>query len=205
MCFWLAILGGFLFAGLAIKIGFFETFAAFFNVLIAVYAMLFLTPTLLRIVPQAAGIPQGVVITSLAVGIGVFLLLYAVCFFLITGQFSVPFPKVFDVVCAGGLGFLWGFLLFSVMLVLLSAATIPFLSNMTTEQGLAPNTNYICWWCDRVHRFVGSRDLHTEQPTQDAISYFLDKAHQQQKSTEFKSEDTNSPPTSGSPQNDPNT
>lgn len=174
MWFWLTILVGLGFAALGIKIGFFEVFAAFFNCLVAVFTALFVTPWLLRLVPQAADMPAGVMFTTLVVCVAVFLFLFALCYFLITGQFSVPFPKVFDVVFAGSLGFLMGLLVISFLLVLLSGTPLPVLGELSMDDALAPNVGYLCWWNDSMHRFVAHATPSTETPTREAIARLRD-------------------------------
>lgn len=176
MWFWLTILGGLCIAALAVKIGFFETFAASFNVVLAVYAALFFTPFVLTLAPQAADIPNGLAITSLVIGIGVFLILFAVCFFLITGQFTVSFPKLFDVVFAGTLGFLIGFLVLSFALVTVCRATSVGRSQWISAEAITPNTDYLCWWCDHVHGWIGSKDWPTDRPTQEVLTWFTELA-----------------------------
>ena len=189
---WLTILGGIIIAILAIKIGFFETFAASFNTVLAIYAALFFTPFILTLAPQAADIPYGLAITSFAVGIGVFLILFAICFFLITGQFTVPFPKLFDVVFAGVLGFLIGFLAISFALVTVSRTTVAGRSQWIPAETLAPNTDYLCWWCDHVHRRVGSGNWQTDRPTQEVLAWFAERA-QRPSRPEESPDDPNAP------------
>jgi len=181
MWFWLTVLVGLLFTAVGIKIGFFEICAAFFNSLTAIFVALFLTPFLLQIVPQAADFPAGVIFTTLAVGVGVFVLLFTLCYFLITGQFTVPFPKVFDAMVAGGLGFAMGVLLVSFLLVLLSGTSIPVLCNLTVEDALAPNMGYLCWWNDGMHRIVGKSNLPAEKPTRKAVTTLLKLAESEHK------------------------
>jgi hypothetical protein len=176
MWFWLTVLVGLLFTAVGVKIGFFEIFAAFFNSLTAIFVALFLTPFLLQIVPQAADFPGGIIFTTLAVGAGTFALLFTLCHFLITGQFTVPFPKVFDVMVAGALGFALGVLIVSFLLVLLSGTAIPVLGDLTVEDALAPNVGYLCWWNDGMHRIVSKSNLPAEKPTWQAITHLLDLA-----------------------------
>ena len=153
MVFWASILVGILLSAVAVKIGFFESFAGFFNLLIAIYLGVFLTPIALKIAPQAGDIPLGVMITGIALTIGTFVVLYAICFFSITGQFKVKFPKMFDTVFAGSLGFLGGILIASYIAIMLSGANLPIIENLTEAKRIDSNTRYVCWWCDHLHRW----------------------------------------------------
>lgn len=181
MWFWLTVLAGLACTALGIKIGFFEIFAVFFNGLVAVFTAVFFTPYLLGVIPQAADFPVGVVFTALVVGVGLFVLLMSLSFFLITGQFSVPLPKVLDVIGAGGLGFLLGVLTLSFALVLLSGTPLPVLGNLTVDDALAPNMSYLCWWNDGIHRLVRPPNQSTQEPTRQAITTLLDLARSQRK------------------------
>lgn len=183
MWLWITIICAFGFAFLGIKIGFFETFAACFNTQVAIYTSLFLTPVALTMAPQAAEIPFGLAITYLAVAIVTFLVLYAICFFLITGQFSVPFPKVFDVIFAGGLGFFMGLLVVSFLVVLLSYTAVPGFTDLAGSNDLNPNINYLSWWCDGLHRWMGSRQVEMERPTLEVLDYLRDLATVQAESS----------------------
>ncbi|MFC1765798.1 hypothetical protein ACFL6U_27445 [Planctomycetota bacterium] len=178
MAFWLTLVVSIVTAFMAVKIGFFEIFAAFCNALIAIYLALFLTPAAIALAPDAANIPGGIPLMTLALALAIFLFLYALCFFLITGQFSVPFPQFFDVLCAGGLGFILGFLVVSFLAVLLISPPTPYLSNTVSEIPIDSNTRFVCWWCDRVHRFVGTLD--SPQPTREAIARIVDLAQSSQ-------------------------
>ncbi len=193
MWFWLTVLAGLACTALGIKFGFFETMALFFNALVAVFMAIFVTPYLLHIIPQAADFPAGVVFTALVVGVGIFVLLLGLSFFLITGQFRVPFPKVLDVIGAGGLGFLLGVLAISFALVLLSGTPLPILGNLAVDDALAPNMRYLCWWNDGIHRLVRRPTQSVQEPTRQAMTTLLDLARRE--SQPPRPADPNTPPT----------
>ena len=175
MALGLAVIFGIVGLVVAAKIGFFETCAVFLNALVAIYVALFLTPTVLGLAPDLAALPCGVALTALVLSVGTFAALYAACFFLITGQFKVPFPAMFDTLVAGGLGFMLGFLVFSFLLVIAAGAPVPYVSDFIDDDAIAGNTKAVCWWCDRVHRYVGTDDR--PQPTQEAITLLTALGH----------------------------
>lgn len=160
MVFWAGILAGGLFTWLAIKIGFYETWAMLFNIVISIYIAVFLTPVIIDIIPAAGDTAYGNALTITAVAIGVFLILYGITYTLFTGQFKVPFPKIFDNLFAGLLGFLAGFfvLSFAAFIIILTPLSH---NRLISELGLnrqsqQANLSYICWWCDLVNSIVSS-------------------------------------------------
>lgn len=160
MVFWLGILAGALFAWIAIRIGFYEMCAMLFNILISIYAAIFLTPVVTELIPAAASVSCGSVLTLAAISIGVFLILHGISYTFLTGQFKVPFPKTFDLLLAGLLGFLAGFLVLSFATLLICATPITenkFVKDIgLSRQSQQANISYVCWWCDRVNSIVSS-------------------------------------------------
>jgi len=167
MFFWLAVLVGSMLAILALKIGFYEMVSVFINVLASVYLAIFVTPVLVSIIPAATDIPFGGVIMVLVVAIGTFLILHGLCFALLTGQFKVSFPKMLDLVLAGGLGFLTGFLVIAFVTTLLAITPLSQIVTRISENDLKVHQSYVGWWCDRVHALVGS--TASPHPTQDCL------------------------------------
>jgi hypothetical protein len=158
MVFWLSILASGLFVWLAIRIGFFETWTMLFNIVISVYLALFLTPLLLDILPAAGGTSYGVALTLAATATGSFCILWGISYVFLTGQFRISFPKAFEILFSGLLGFLAGFLASSFICLAITVAPVSqnrLVSaigfNSTSQQ---PNISYICWWCDLVHSVV---------------------------------------------------
>jgi uncharacterized protein involved in tolerance to divalent cations len=62
---------------------------------------------------ETSSIPCCEALVLLIVAVGSFLILYGITYILFTSQFKVPFPKIFDILIAGILGFFGGFLLLS--------------------------------------------------------------------------------------------
>ncbi len=162
MVFWAGILAGGLFIWIAVRIGFYETWAMLFNAVISIYIAIFLTPTILELVPEAGDIPCCNGLALIVLATGTYLILYGITYIFLTGQFKVSFPKVFDILFAGVLGFLVGFLILSFIALIIT--TTPLSRNHIVSQlGLnrqsqQANISYICWWCNVVNSMVSSPD-----------------------------------------------
>ena len=175
MIFWLAILVGGVFAFVAVKIGFYETWVALFNIVVSAYIALFATPTITQLVPAAVDTPYGKGLCLLAIGLGCFAILQGLSFVFITGQFSVSFPKLFDSIGSGVLGFLAGFLTLSYLSLVVTATPLSE-QKILRSIGLTPdsqqaNISYICWWGDRVNSVVGYPEA--EQDTRATVEHLL--------------------------------
>jgi uncharacterized membrane protein required for colicin V production len=175
MVFWLGILSGGLFTWFAIKIGFYEIWAMLFNIVISVYVAIFLTPVILNIIPEAGDIPCCQALALAVLGAGTFCILFGITYVFLTGQFKVSFPKSFDILFAGLLGFLAGFLVLSFAALVISIT--PISQNRFVRQvgfnrnsGQA-NISYICWWCDLVNSIVSSPD--TKISSKQAVEHLL--------------------------------
>lgn len=178
MIFWITILGGAIFAWLAIKIGFYETWALLFNIVISIYLAIYLTPIIADILPATIDTHYGTALTIIALAAAAFLILYGITYVLFTSQFEVPFPKIFDILFAGFLGFFAGFLVLSFIALLICVTPISqnkFVNEMgLSRQAQLANISYICWWCDKVNWFVASKDNKTT--SQQAIDKLLTRA-----------------------------
>lgn len=182
MIFWLAILAGAVSAWIAVRIGFYETWVMLFNIVISIYVAVFLTPVIVDIVPAAGDTSYGNVLTMTALAVGVFLILHGIAYVFLTSQFSVPFPKVFDILFAGLLGFLTGFLVLSFAAFLICASPISqnrFISGAGfNRQSQQANISYICWWCDLVNSMISSPEnkVTAEQAIDELLSSAQPKA-----------------------------
>ncbi len=165
MVFWLAVLVGALFAWIAVRIGFYATWILFFNLLLAAYVAIFLAPVVIADVPAATAIPgYGYALTLLSIAVATLFIAYGTCYACLSGKLRLEFPRFFDTIVAGVLGFLAGFLVWS--FVIFSFALTPLAETQVCKKlGLdAPsqkiNTSYVCWWCNRLHSML--RCLGTE-------------------------------------------
>ncbi len=175
MVFWLGILTGGLFIWFAIKIGFYEMWAMLFNIVISIYVAIFLTPVILDIVPEAGDISFCNSFAIVVLAIGTFFILYGITYVFLTGQFNVSFPKIFDILFTGILGFLTGFLVLSFAALVITITPISqnrFVKqiglNRTSQQA---NISYICFWCDSVNSIVSAPD--SKITSKQAVEHFL--------------------------------
>ena len=168
MVFWIAVLVGCISLYLATRIGFFDTLVLSLNILTSIYVGIYSTSALIDSVPAAANFVCGTAITVSAISLICFLFLYGLSYVLLTGQFKVSFPRVFDVLLSGVLGFATGILLISYVVFILSI-----LPPLKTLSSLDPtntkaNVSLLCLYCDQVQHLVAARD--NEQQTRDILA-----------------------------------
>ena len=159
MVFWLGILVGVIFAWYAVRTGFFETWALTFNLFISIYLALFLGPAVAKFIP-AANTPYGTALMILCVFAGAFILLHGISYTFFTGQVSAQFPKAFNVLCAGVLGFIGGFLTWSFFCLLIYITPVSensFIRELGFEcRDCESNINYVSLSCNTVNAIVAS-------------------------------------------------
>ena len=162
MIFWAGILAGVISTWLAIKKGFYETLVMLFNIVISVYLSIFLTPVIADFIPSANDTLYCNALALTVIAIGTFLVLYGITYVFLTGQFKVKFPKIFEILFTGLLGFFIGFLLLSFAAFIMTVTPISqnrFISQIGfNKQSQQANISYICWWCDLVNAVVASSD-----------------------------------------------
>ena len=162
MAFWITIFGGAIFAWFAIKIGFYETWALLFNIVISIYLAIYLTPIIADILPTAINTHYCITLTITALATAIFFILYGITYALFTSQFRITFPQIFDILFAGFLGFFAGFLVLSFIALLICVTPISqnkFLNEMgLNREAQQANISYIGWWCDKVNWFAASKD-----------------------------------------------
>lgn len=178
MVFWAGILVGGLFIWFAVKIGFYEMWATLFNIVISIYVAVFLTPVILNIIPMTGDTAYGNALTMATIVIGIFLILHGITYIFFTGQFNISFPRIFDTLGAGVLGFLAGFLVWSFVALLISATPV---SQNTFAKDIGfgsrikqTNVPYISWWCNLVNSIVSSPD--NEITSEQVINQVLNSA-----------------------------
>jgi hypothetical protein len=97
-----------------------------------------------------------------AVALASFLILHGISYTFLTSQFNVSFPKVLDVVGAGLLGFLAGFLVWSFLSLLLyitPASQNTFVKEIGfTGQFQQNSVLYVSQFCNLVNAVVSSQD-----------------------------------------------
>jgi len=178
MLFWAGILVGAGFVWFALKMGFYETWAMLFNIVISIYLAIFLRPIVADIVPAAGGTLYSNALIMTAIAIASFLILHSVSYIFLTSQFSVSFPKIFNTLGAGLLGFLAGFLVWSFVSLLIFITPIS-QNTFVKEIGFGSqfeqtNMPYISRWCNLVNTVVSRQDH--EVTSEQAISGLLKSA-----------------------------
>ncbi len=201
MIFWTAILVGALFVWFAIKLGFYDTLVMLFNIVISIYVAIFLTPVIIDFVPAAGDISCGNALTLITLAAGTFFILFGISYTFITGPYNISFPKIFNILFAGLLGFLAGFLLLSFAAFLICVTPIS-QNKFANEIGLniqsqQANISYICWWCDLVHSIVSFKD--SRQSTEQAINLCLQSAEKKTREESVEHASPNKPPDANVP------
>ena len=123
-----------------------------------------------------------------------FIILHGTSYVFLTSQFKVSFPKVFNILLSGFLGFFVGILAWSFLSLLVIATPVSQNSVMKTlgftPSAMQTNTDYLCNWCDRLNKFVSTNSgRHT---TRDAVDKLLENIENQTPSetTEQKKQNT---------------
>jgi len=176
MAFWFGILVGGFFAWYAVGVGFYETWTMLFNIIISVYLAVFLRPVIVNI-PAVSDTPYTNALTMLAIAIASFAILQGITYTFLTGQFKVSFPRIFNTLGTGFLGFLAGFLLWNFVSFLIFITPI---SQDTFMKGFGfkdqfrqSNVSYLSRWCNLVNTVVSSRDRDSKITSEEAISGLL--------------------------------
>ena len=157
MAFWIGILVAGIFVWLAYNLGFYQSWALAFNIVISVYVAVFLGPVIADFVPGAGDTPYSDILGMLVAGGGAFLILHTVSYTFLTGQFNMTFPRLFDSLGSGILGLLAGYLVWSFAGLLICTTPISdtwyaeALGFSKQSQSQQTNLKYLGWWCDRVH------------------------------------------------------
>ncbi len=180
MVFWMGILAGGFFTWLAIKIGFYEIWVMLFNIVISIYIAIYLRPVIINVVPAACDTSYGNALVLAATAIGTFLILFGISFIFLTGEYKISFPKVFDILFAGFLGFLCGFLVLSFVALIITVTPVSqnrFIRETGfNRQSQQANIAYICWWCDLVNSIVSSPEKKIT--SQQAIDQLFNNSQQ---------------------------
>jgi len=209
MVFWAGILVAALFARMAIKMGFYETWAMLFNIAVSVYLGVSLMPILIEIVPSAGNTPYGSALTIFGIAIGAFLILHGISFVFFTGQFSVSLPKVLNIIGAGLLGFVAGFLVWGFVSFLVSTTPI-FESAYMKQLDLGSQIRQtsvpvVCWWCSFVNKIVSSKaNGDTIKQELNGLIKTTEKNKRSVITEPNDTDETNEPDTLPEPNNEPN-
>jgi hypothetical protein len=210
MVFWIAILTGVLFVWLAVRMGFYETWVLSFNIVIAIYVAIFLAPTVAELAPGEGGLSSyGTALSMALLAGGCFAILQGLSYVFLTGQFSIPFPRVFDILLSGVLGFLAGFLTLSFLALVLMTTPLAG-QEIVSTLGLSTSSQQanlccIAWCCDRVHGIAsGAND---DGATQAAVHRLLERDPERESppSETDSQADANQPPVAHQSEEEPPT
>lgn len=195
MIFWLGILVGASFGWFGYKRGFYESWALLFNILISIYLAVFLGPIIADKISISGSSAYNNAMCMIVTAIVSFLILHGLSYTFLTSQFIVPFPKIFDTAGAGLLGFLAGFLVWSFLVLLVSATPISksnFVKGIVINSGLEEGKKtYLSKWCNLVNSVVSNRnDRYTAEY---AISNIFKKSKERAVAKRAKAVETTEP------------
>lgn len=163
---------------LAVCLGFFQTWSLLFSIVISIYLAIFLAPNVAEFAPATDAIsPYCTALSMTVVAAGCFAILYGLSYVFLTAQYKISFPGIIDIVLAGAMGFLTGFLLLSFAALILTVTPLAE-NNLAKGMGLnreSEQANIACvaWCCDLVHSVAGAdRD---ESATTAAIEGLLNE------------------------------
>jgi hypothetical protein len=158
----------------AIKIGFYETWAMLFNIVIAIFTALFLAGPIINFLPEdAINIPGRDALILLVIAAGTFLILYGITYILFTSQFKVILPKMLDILLAGLLGFFGGFLVLSFIALIIFLTPIGSYTGMD-DTSIEYNMSSSYWLLDGIHSIVSTKN--NEITTKQIIEQLLNKS-----------------------------
>jgi hypothetical protein len=160
MLFWIGIIIALGFAYSAIKLGFYQAWTLLFNTIIGIYLGIRLGPMVQQYLPISD--QYNMTLSMLATGLGTFLILQAISYVFLIGQFEVTFPKVVNMAGSAIFGFITGLLFWSFGVFLF--CTTPFCEKpVIKEAGFgavqfeqAKMQSYLGWWCKFVDTLVAS-------------------------------------------------
>ena len=181
MVFWIGILIAVVVAFSTFKLGFYHAWTMLFNAVIAVYLGIRLAPLVEEFVP--IGGRYGPALTLMLAGLMPFLILHAISYVFLLGQFEVTFPRILNTLGGGIMGFLTGFLIWSFAVLVICATPFSekqYLKEIGFDRAKFEQAgvhSYLVWWCDVVDWIVSSSDK--ELPPDKAVKELLAKAEKE--------------------------
>ena len=197
MVFWIAILAGGLFAWLAVRLGFYATWVLLFNVLISIYVAIFLAPAVIGFAPASGrAASYGTALSMIVLAGGCFVILHGLSYVFLTGQFNIPFPRVFDILLSGLLGFVAGFLVLSFAAIVLTTTPLARQEIVSSigfnRQSQQANIRCLAGCCDLIHAVAGSDG--GKGATEAAIDLLTDATNSPELKRNEQKPDANEPP-----------
>lgn len=139
MAFWILILFAAVGAFLAFKkADFYKMWAIIFNIFIAIYTSIMLSPWIISMIPTGTGgLQYQKVACVVCVAVLVFGVLQAITVNFITADYEITFPKLFDSIGSSVLGFVSGLTVSAFILLMLSLlpfAEAPVINKITGRE-----------------------------------------------------------------------
>jgi len=177
MVFWLGILVGAVCAWFAVRIGFYGMWAMLFNIVISVYLAIYLQPVIVK-VPGLGDTSYTNALAMIGTAIAVFLILHGVSYTFLTGQLVPSFPKVFNTLGTGFLGFLAGFLVWSFACLLVYVTPISqsaFIKGVGFDKFQEASISCISRWCGLVNALSFQDKQYSAEETIDQLLKSVDE------------------------------
>jgi hypothetical protein len=197
MVFWIAILAGVLFVWLAVRLRFYATWVLLFNILVSIYVSIFLAPIVVDFAPAPGGAASyGMALSMLALAGGCFAILHGLSFVFLTGQFNIPFPRVFEILLSGLLGFVAGFVVLSFIAIVLTTTPLAQQEMVSSiglnEQSQQSNISCLARCCNLIHSVAGFEGK--KNTTEVAIHRLMDDGRSSRSKRRDVKPDANEPP-----------
>ena len=182
MTFWLAVSVGIITAFIGVKKGFYTLWALLFNILIAIYLGILLTPSVIGWVPDLtdSGYHQAACVAGIAVI--VFAVLQTISMLCVTEDFQPALPELVGRIGAPLLGFLAGYLVtcFLVFVIcIMPFAKHPVAKNFLGEEKPAPTALASV---EKACNFVGIISLQYQQNIVPKVAAWLIEPQESDKS-----------------------
>ena len=176
MVFWFGIAVGLAFVYLAVKIGFYDTWAMLFNIVVSLYLGIRLRPVFAEFAGSSGDVSYNDALAILITAVVAFVVLEGITYIFFTGPYTVSFPKIFDSVFAGAFGFFAGLLLWSFIVFLVSITPLSKHKTVKTlgfgSEVQQTNLVHLYWWGGLMDKMVLRSD--EEDGTKKIVHNLLD-------------------------------
>ena len=184
MMFWFAILGGIILAVFAVKKKFYSMWPVLFNVMVSIYLGVMILPLIVGFAEDIENSPYHLAGCILLTAIAVFAILQTITTTFFTGAFEVSFPRLFDNIGAGILGFVSGYIACTFICFLIFVC--PFSDRLFDNKDILANssTKTVIRTCD----LVGCASFQCYNNASKVIEQFFSEG--EQGDDEFNSENS---------------
>ena len=176
MALLITIIAGIVFALLGLKKTFYPMWALLFNVLLAIYVAVMLTPTVLEKIETLSsfGNYSGVLCLG-SIALVVFVVAQLLTFRFLTAVYCVSFPVILNNIGAGILGFMTGFAISNFVIFLISVTPIlenPSLKKLSSDaEALGGVNSYVVSTCNVINEM--SLQYREKAPAK-AVEYIIE-------------------------------